>query len=56
MASTASPTELFDLNKYEKGLDRERQRQKWKRGQQALINLIEEKLAGIPQSPQAMDN
>ncbi|MCJ1428361.1 hypothetical protein MMC29_006270, partial [Sticta canariensis] len=49
--SMASPTELFDLNKYEKGLDRERQRQKWKRGQQALINIIEEKLAGILQSP-----
>lgn len=56
MASAASPTELFDLNKYERGLDRARQGQKWKRGQQALINLIEQKLAGIPPSLEATKN
>lgn len=47
MASKASPTNSFDLDRYEKELDRKREGHNWKRGQQILIDSIDNKLVGI---------
>lgn len=47
----SSPTNSFDLDAYERMLDRKKEGRKWKRRQNIVVDSIEGRLVGVIPAP-----